>query len=102
MKKLMVCLACCVLFMALASRLHAAQPAPAAQADLAAQIFAPADSPAVAAPADPAKAAPSDLFMPEPRLTSCTVTVCIRNCNDCPVGHHGICLSTATCTCGCS
>lgn len=101
MKKMIPYLAFFLLLVTLAPSLHAAQPAPAAQADLAAQIFAPAGAAATASPADPAKAAPSDLFLPAPRLTSCTVTVCIRECNDCPFGHTSYCVSTATCTCGC-
>lgn len=101
MKKLPIVFACALLMLVLVPSLHAAQPAPAAQVDLA-QIFAPASSTATASPADPTRMAPSDLFLPEPKLASCTVTVCIRECNDCPAGHHGICRSTATCTCGCS
>ena len=59
MKKLPIVLACTLLILTLAPSLHAAQPpAPAAQADLAAQIFAPAGSPATASPADPVKAGP--------------------------------------------
>ncbi|HEY0553322.1 MAG TPA: hypothetical protein VGG20_03595 [Thermoanaerobaculia bacterium] len=101
MKKLPIVLACTLLMFVLVPSLHAAQPAPAAQVDLA-QIFAPASSTATASlAADPAKTMPSDLFLPEPKL-ACTVTVCIRECNDCPAGHHGICVSTSTCTCGCS
>ena len=101
MKKMIPCLAFFLLLVTLAPCLHAAQPAPATQADLAAQIFAPAGTTATASPADPAKAAAPDLFVPEPRLTSCTVTVCIRGCSDCPFGHTSYCVSTATCECGC-
>lgn len=100
MKKMMIALVACVLFATLATTLHAAQPAPAAPADLAAQIFAPVSSPAVATPAAPT-AAPSDLLLPEPRLASCTVSVCVSNCGDCPLPKHGYCISVATCTCGC-
>jgi hypothetical protein len=101
MKKMIPCLAFFLLLVTLAPCLHAAQPAPATQADLAAQIFAPAGTAATASPADPAEKAPSDLFMPAPRL-ACTTLVCIQGCNDCPAGHHGICLDRNTCTCGCS
>jgi hypothetical protein len=101
MKKLPIVLACTLLALVLVPSLHAAQPSPAAPVELA-QIFAPASSTAAASlAADPAKTIPSDLFLPAPKL-ACTVTVCIRECNDCPAGHHGICVSTATCTCGCS
>lgn len=100
MKKLTICLACLLFFVTLAPSLHAAQPAPAAQADLAAQIFAPASSAATASPADPAKA-PSDLLLPAPKLASCTYKECISECNDCPWGHINYCISTVTCECGC-
>ena len=101
MKKMIPCLAFFLLFVILAPCLHAAQPAPATQADLAAQIFAPAGSPATASPADPAKAAPADLFVPKPKLASCTYQFCISECNDCPWGHTNYCISTVTCECGC-
>ncbi len=100
MKKMIPCLAFFLFLVTLAPCLHAAQPAPATQADLAAQIFAPAGTAATASSADAAKA-PSDLFMPAPRL-ACTVTVCIQECNDCPAGHHGICTDRTNCICGCS
>ncbi len=100
MRKLMVALVCCVLFATLATTLHAAQPASAAPADLAAQIFAPVSSPAVAAPAAPTVAAPAAFLLPDPRLTTCSFTVCISECNDCPSGKHPFCMTT-TCTCGC-
>jgi hypothetical protein len=102
MKRLPIVLFCTLLTLVLVPSLHAVQPAPTAPVDLA-QIFAPASSTATASlAADPVETMPSDLFLPEPKLASCTVTVCIRECNDCPAGHHGICTSTATCTCGCS
>lgn len=102
MKKLLLCLGCFLLIAALAPCLHAEQlPAPAAQADPAAQIFAPASSTAAASPADLAKTAPSDLFLPAPKLASCTYSQCLAECNDCPWGHINYCISTATCTCGC-
>jgi hypothetical protein len=100
MKRLTLCFACLLMILTLAPSLHAAQPAPATQADLAAQIFAPASC-ATASPADPAKAAPADLLLPAPRLASCTYAVCISECNDCPYPKHGYCISTASCTCGC-
>jgi hypothetical protein len=101
MKKMIPCLAFFLLLVTLAPCLHAAQPAPANQADLLAQILAPASSPAVAAPTDPAKAAPSDLFLPKPKTASCTYSVCISECNDCPFGHTSYCVSLTDCFCGC-
>ncbi len=98
MKKMIPCLAFFLLLVTLAPCLHAAQPAPAAQADLAAQIFAPVSSPATASPA---KAAPSDLFPPTLKVAGCTVTQCINECSDCPWGTYGYCISAATCRCGC-
>ena len=102
MKKLLLCLGCFLLIATLAPCLHAAQlPAPAAQVDLAAQIFAPVSSTAAASTADLAKAAPSDLFLPAPKLASCTYSQCLSDCTDCPWGHVNYCISTVTCTCGC-
>ena len=49
MKKLPIVLACTLLMFVLVPSLHAAQPAPAAQVDLA-QIFAPANSTALTSP----------------------------------------------------
>jgi hypothetical protein len=100
MKKLPIILACTLLMFVLVPSLHASPPAPAAQVDLA-QIFAPASSTATAGPADPTKMAPSDLFLPAPKLASCTVKVCLEGCNDCPFGHTNYCISTVTCICGC-
>ena len=101
MKRMIPCLACFLLLVTLAPALHAAQPAPAAQADLAAQIFAPASSPAAVTSMEPAKAAPSVLFPPAPKLASCTYKECISECNDCPWGHTNYCISLADCFCGC-
>jgi hypothetical protein len=102
MKKLILCLGCFLLIAALAPCLHAEQlPAPTAQADLTTQIFAPASSTAAVSPADPAKAAPADLFPPAPKLASCTYKECISGCDDCPWGHVNYCISTVSCICGC-
>jgi hypothetical protein len=101
MRKRMICLACCfVLCAVLAPALHAAQLTTPSQADLAAQIFAPAASPTTAA--DPATAGDAGL-LPAPRLltNNCTYQECISECNDCPWGHTNYCLSLVTCECGC-
>ncbi len=102
MKRLTLCFACLLMILTLAPSLHAAQPAPASQADLAAQIFAPA-TPAAASPADPAKAASADLFLPAPQpvLACTTYAQCVSGCSDCVWGTHSYCISMATCRCGC-
>jgi hypothetical protein len=99
MKKLVLCLTCLTLLVCLAPVLHAEPAALSAQAFLAS--LSSNATPAAQAPADPLKLSPSDLFLPAPALTSCTVTVCERDCNDCPAPKHGYCISTQTCTCGC-
>jgi hypothetical protein len=100
MKKLMIGLAGFALCAVLSPSLHAAPLTPPSQADLAAQIFAPAGAPATAA--DPVKAATAGL-LPAPKLltNNCTYKECISNCNDCPWGHTNYCLSLITCECGC-
>jgi hypothetical protein len=102
MKKLPIVLACTLLMLVLVPSLHAAPPAPVSQAELAAQIFAPAGAPATATPADPVKAGTSGL-LPAPRLltNNCTYVECISECDDCPWGHTNYCLSLVTCECGC-
>jgi hypothetical protein len=102
MKGLMICFACFLMILALTPSLHAAQPAPAVQADLAAQIFAPATS-AAASPADPAQATSADLFLPVPQkvLACTTYAQCVSGCSDCPWGTHSYCISMTTCRCGC-
>ncbi|HEY2291479.1 MAG TPA: hypothetical protein VGM86_12330 [Thermoanaerobaculia bacterium] len=101
MKKMIPCLAFFLFLVTLAPCLHAAQPAPATQADLLAQILAPAGTTATASPADPGKTAPSDLFLPKPKMASCTYVECISECNDCPWGHTNYCISLEDCFCGC-
>jgi hypothetical protein len=102
MKKLMICLACFVLCAVLAPSLHAAQLTPPSQADLAAQIFAPASSPVTtASPADPLKPGTAGLPPALRLVNNCTYVECISECNDCPWGHTNYCLSLITCECGC-
>jgi hypothetical protein len=86
----------------LAPCLHAQQqPAPMDQADLAAQIFAPASPAATLSAADPAPAAPSDLFPPAPRLDGCTLAICLTFCGDCVSPKRPTCLNVNTCHCVC-
>jgi hypothetical protein len=101
MKKLAICLTCFLLFVILAPSLRALEPVPAAQADLAAQIFAPSDSAATASPADSVEAVSSSLFPASSGLRNCTYAQCLAQCSDCPWGHLNYCISTARCTCGC-
>lgn len=102
MKKLTLCLACFLMVLTLTPSLHAAQSAPMSQADLAAQIFAPASS-AAESPADPAKADSADLFLPAPQqvLACTTYAQCVSGCSDCTFGTHSYCISMVTCRCGC-
>ena len=101
MKKMVLCLACFLLMVTLAPCLHAQQqPAPVVQADLEAQIFAPACPAAALNTANPVPGAPSDLFLPAPRLDACTLAICLSIC-DCVPPKQPHCLNVNTCRCVC-
>ena len=102
MKKMILCLTCFLLMVTLAPCLHAQQtPAPIAQADLAAQICAPVSPAATLSLADSVPAAPLDLFLPAPRLASCTLAACLGACPDCVSPKKPTCLNLNTCLCAC-
>lgn len=99
MRKLVIYLACLTLVVVLAPRLEAQSSAPVAAPFLTGTC--PLDAAAAQPTEDPAKVSPADLFLPAPTQDSCSVSVCISECNDCPWPKHPYCISTQTCVCGC-